>query len=73
MADIKQFPGTAKVEEDISVEEIVKKTLEEHKLKIIVMIGILEGGDEIVISGNSTISQGVYLMEAGKQILINGG
>ena len=75
MSDVIQFPGgviTNDEEKVPTIEEVISQTMSKHKLKIMVMVGMTEDNDEIVISGNSTISQGVYLLEAGKQMLING-
>ncbi|MGI0010469.1 MAG: hypothetical protein ACREAE_03625 [Nitrosopumilaceae archaeon] len=70
MSNIIDFPGQRE-NENLSVEEVFKKTLEAQKLKYVVVVGILEGDAEVMITGNTSLAHGVYLMEVGKTILIN--
>lgn len=72
-----KFPGAGTEEEgsekdDVTAEFILKKLLEEEKLSEVFIVGIREGGGQIVVSGNCTIALGVYLAEIGKDILVRG-
>ena len=66
-----EFPGVLKPQE-ITVEELFADILKTHNLKSVVLIGVLADGEDgnVMVSGNTTVMQGVYLMEIGKQILI---
>ncbi len=65
---ILQFPGV-KVEEEYPVQEVIK-LLQEKDIKSLVVVAILEG-DQIMVIGNTGVSTGVYLMETGKNIIMN--
>lgn len=71
MADVIGFPGMKPEQSEITVEKLLETVQSQHKLRNIVLVGILDDTGEVMVSGNTTVSQGVYLLEIGKLIIMN--
>ena len=72
MADkIIAFPGMKQEQKEVTVEELFESIKAAHKLKSVVLVGIIEETGEAMVSGNITVPQGVYLLEIGKLIILN--
>lgn len=65
------FPGIKPDHEDITVEKLLETLQQQHKLRSVVLVGIIDATGEVMVSGNTTVSQGVYLLEVGKLIIMN--
>jgi len=65
------FPGMKPEHQEITVEKLLETVQAQHKLRNIVLVGIIDDTGEVMVSGNTTVSQGVYLLEVGKLIILN--
>lgn len=70
MSVIINFPGAGDKPDDKPTVEKVMEFLKEHKLKHIVLVGVMEADEGIIVTGNASVANSVYLLEVGKLIVI---
>jgi hypothetical protein len=73
LSEIIKFPGSGVTlsgedEDDVTVDKVFN-SVKTESLKEVFIVGIKENGS-IVVSGNCTIANAIYLMELAKKMII---